>query len=100
MLHAISLARFAVTHGRAHAAGSRKARFRQQAEIDRLRQEVALLIEDLCIKDAPMARIPAPRRPHYPPVDRLAILELRAARGCTVAVTADRLFVTAATIAS
>ena len=100
VLHAISLARFAVTHSCAHAAGSRKTRFRQQAEIDRLRQEVALLIEELRIKDARMARIPPPRRPHYPPVERLAILELRAARGWTAATTAERLFVTPATIAS
>jgi len=100
VLHAISLARFAVTHGRAHAAGSRKARFRQQAGIDRLRQEVAHLIKELRIKDARMARIPAPRRPHDPPVDRLPILELRAARGWTASTTARRLFLTPATITS
>ena len=100
VLDAISLARFAVTYGRAHAAGSRIARFRQRAKIDRIRQEVALLIEELRIKDARMARVSAPRRPHYPPVERLAILELRAARGWTAAVTAERLFVTPATIAS
>ncbi|MDH3285197.1 MAG: hypothetical protein OEQ13_10685 [Acidobacteriota bacterium] len=94
------MARFAVTHGRAHAAGSRKARFRQQAEIDRLLQEVALLIEELRIKDARMTRISAPRCAHYPPVERLAILELRAARGWIAATTAERLFVTPATIAS
>jgi len=57
VLHAISLARVAVTHGRAHAAGSRNAQCRQQAEIDRLRQEVPLLVEELRIKDARMARI-------------------------------------------
>jgi hypothetical protein len=28
-----------------------------------------------------MAQIPAHRRPHYPPTERMAILELRAARG-------------------
>ena len=27
-----------------------------------------------------MLRIPAQRRPHYPPIERLAILELRAVR--------------------
>ncbi|MDH3284150.1 MAG: DDE-type integrase/transposase/recombinase [Acidobacteriota bacterium] len=47
-----------------------------------------------------MARIPAPRRPHHPPIERLAILELRAARGSTAATTADRFFLAPATIAS
>jgi len=28
-----------------------------------------------------MERLPAQRRPHYPPIERLAILELRLARG-------------------
>jgi len=37
------------------------------------------------IKDARMERLPAQRRPHYPPIERLAILELRAARGWSLA---------------
>jgi hypothetical protein len=57
------------------------ARMRFQADNDRLAQEVALLAEELWIKDARMERVPTPRRPHYPPVERLAILELRPARG-------------------
>ena len=47
-----------------------------------------------------MLRIPAQRRPHYPPVERLAILELRAARGWSLSQTARRLLVTPATVAS
>ena len=47
-----------------------------------------------------MERIPAQRRPHYPPIERLAILELRAARGWSLSQTARRLLVTAATVAS
>jgi transposase InsO family protein len=47
-----------------------------------------------------MRRIPAQRRPHYPPNERLAILELRAARGWSQAQTARKLLVTPLTIAS
>ena len=52
------------------------------------------------IKDARMERVPAQRRPHYPSIERLAILELRAARGWSQAQTARRLLVTPLTIAS
>jgi len=52
------------------------------------------------VKDARMAGIPAQRRPHYLPIERLAILELRAARGWSQAQTADHMLITPATIAS
>ena len=61
---------------------------------------MALLREELRIKDARLERVPPHRRPHYPAVERLAILELRAARGWSAAQTAERFFVTAATVAS
>jgi hypothetical protein len=41
-----------------------------------------------------MGRILAQRRPHYPPIERLAILELRSVRGWSAAETARRLLVT------
>ena len=47
-----------------------------------------------------MERIPPQRRPHYPPVERLAILELRAARGWSLAQTARHVLVTPLTVAS
>ena len=75
-VHAISLAHFSLTFARGAAANSINKRMQLQAEVDRLRQEVALLQEELRIKDARMLRIPAQRRPHYPPTERLAILEL------------------------
>ncbi len=67
------------------------ARIRAQAEIDRLPCEIDLLLEETRIKDARMERLPAQRRPHYQPIDRLAILALRAARGWSQAETARRL---------
>ena len=46
-----------------------------------------------------MERVPPRHRPHYPAVERLAILELRAAHGWSAAQIAGRFFVTEATIA-
>ena len=100
VLNAISLAHFSIVYTRSWAANNRNARIRLKQRNDRLRQEVALLTEELRIKDARMLRIPAQRRPHYPPTERLAILELRAARGWNAAQTARRLLVTPTTVAS
>ncbi len=63
--HAISLAHFSLTFARSVAANSINARIRLKAENSRLRQEIALLIEEARIKDSRMDRIPAQRRPHY-----------------------------------
>ena len=88
-IQAISLAHFSLTFARGVAVNSINERMRLQAEVDRFRQEVALLGEELRIKDARMLRIPAQRRPHYPPTERLAILELRAARAWSTAENLD-----------
>jgi len=100
VVHAVSMANTAFTVTRSHAENHFNARVRLQAENDRLRREVSLLKEEIRIKDARMERVPAQRRPHYPPIERLAILELRAARGWSLAQTARRLLVTPLTIAS
>ena len=100
VLHVISLARFAVTCARARAANSRSAAARLGARNDQQDQEIALLREELRIKDARMERIPPQKRPHYRQVDRMAILELRAARGWSAQQTATALQVTPPTVAS
>src|SRR5207249_9976980 len=64
------------------------------------RNEILLLREESRIKDVRMDQIRPQRRPHYPPVERLAILELRAARGWSLAQTAARFLVTPLTISS
>src|SRR5262245_66037781 len=81
MLHVVALAPYAAVYTRSWAADSRNARVRLCADKDRLRQEVMVLREELRIKDARMASLPPHRRPFYPPSARLAILEVRAARG-------------------
>lgn len=100
MLHVISLAQYATVYTRSWAADSRNARVRLRAENDRLRQELGLRCEELRIKDTRMDSLPTKRRPHYAPAERLAILELRAARGWSKKQTADAFLITAATIAS
>ena len=84
VLHVISLARLSITASRGWAANSCNARLRLQAEVDRVRDELALAHEEIRIKDTRMAQLLPQRRPHYPPVERMAILELRAARGISV----------------
>jgi transposase InsO family protein len=73
---------------------------RLAGENDQLRTEVAMLREELRIKDARLARIEPRNRPHYPPAERLAILALRAARGWGAAATARRFHLTAQTVAA
>ena len=99
-MHAISLAVTALTTAWGRAATSRSASLRQRGEVDRLCTEIALLKEELEIKDARWGRVPARRRPHYGPVQRMRILELRAARGWSTAQAARRFLVTEDTIAS
>ena len=98
-LHVISLAQFALAYTRGWAANSQIARVRHKAENARLMGEVALLTEELRIKDARMKQIAPQRRPHYVPTERMSILELRAARGWNTKQAADTFLVTPATVA-
>ncbi len=100
ILHVISLAQFATAYTRSWSANSIHSRIRLQAQRDRAVQELALLREEIRIKDARMASINPHRRPHYPPAERLAILELKAARGWSLEQTARVFHITAPTIAS
>ena len=100
VLHVISLAQYALTEARGWAADSVNPRLRLSSEIERLETEVALLREEMRLKDARMARLPAARRPHYLPTERMAILELRAARGWSLSQAAAAFLARADTISS
>jgi transposase InsO family protein len=100
VLQVIALAQYAAAYTRGWAADSPIGRLRLKAKNDRLRQEVALLTEEIRIKDACMARVAPQKWPRYVPTERMAILELRAARGWSAQQTAATFLVTAATIAS
>jgi putative transposase len=100
VLQVISLARFSMAYTRGWAADSINSRMRLNAENERLREEINLLREEVRIKDARMKRIPAPRRPHYLPTERMGILELRAARGWSLVQTARVFLLTADTVSA
>jgi hypothetical protein len=89
-----------MAHTRGWAANSPNARIRLKAELERAHQEIALLRENIRIHKARMAQLPPHRRPYYPPTERMAILELRAARHGSLEQTAKAFLVTAETIAS
>ena len=99
-LHIISLAHFALTQVRGWAANSPIHRVRLTAERDQLNSEVAMVREEIRIKDARMATLAPQRRPHYPPSERMAILQLMAARGWSKAQTGRRFLVTDETVAA
>ena len=105
VLHAVALASTALSVAWGRAASSRSSRQRRGAEVDRLRAEAALLEAallkgELGIKDARWARVPARRRPYYNPIQRMQILQLKAARGWSAVQTAERFLVREETIAS
>ena len=81
IVHVIALARAAIVCARAKASNSPLAAAQLRAKLDNARAEISLLREELRIKDARMATLEARRRPHYRPIERQSIIELRAARG-------------------
>ena len=100
VVHAVSLANVAFAVVRSRAEHQFDARVRLQTENTQLRRAISLLRDEARIKDAKMECVPAQRRPHYPPIERLAILDLRAPRGWSQVQTARRLLVTPLTVAS
>ena len=100
VLHVVALAQYATAYTRGWAVDSINPRVRQQAELDRLQRELALVNEQLRIVTVRINSIPARSRPHYRSTERMAILELKTARGWSLRQTADKFLVTPATIAS
>ncbi len=100
VVQVITLAGASMAATRGWASDSLNTSLRRQADVDRLQQEVRLLREEIRIKDARMQHLAPQKRPHYPPTERLAILELRAARSWSLAQTGRTFLVTPLTIAS
>src|SRR5258708_6132789 len=95
-LHAVALAHEAFVRACGAASQGHAAPGPLAIENQRLRTELAQLREEQRIKDEQMRWIPPWQRPHYRPTERMAILELKAARGWSLAQTAERLLVTSA----
>jgi len=98
ILHVISIAQVALTAARARAK-KRGIVARLRAKVDEQAGEISLLKEELELKDLRMARVKSRRRPHYRGVERLRILELKAARGWSKAQVGERFILRLATIA-
>jgi putative transposase len=81
LLHAISLAATALAIARGQATTSRRKYHRLQADLEQASTEIALLREELDIKDARWSWLSSRRRPHYTPIERMRILQVKAARG-------------------
>ena len=99
LVHAVAMARIAIAQVHGGFAGSPIARIRLRSQNERLRSELAQIREQVRIKDARLARIPAKSRPRYLPQERHAIMVLRAAAGWSAAETARLFLVTPPTIA-
>lgn len=100
VIHSVSLAHRAITYSRSFAIDSSIARVRIAGELDRVQNEIALIREELRIKDGRMAKLPPRKRPQYSSQERMAVLELRAARAWNLAETARTFMVEPETIAS
>ncbi len=79
-ISALSLIHMLLTHSRSWCADSRVNRVQLKGRVSILEEELALLTEEIRIKDARMSRISAHQRPHYSPQEQMAILEIKATR--------------------
>ncbi len=95
VLNAIGILRIAMLASREFLIGRDDV---VTANIQRLETEIAMLREELRINGARMRRCNPQRLPQYSPVERMAILELRAMRGWSKAETARRFFISDDTI--
>jgi putative transposase len=95
ILNVIGLVRIAMMAGREFLHEEGEPRL---ARIHRLEAEVAMLREEMRVKDARMARIDPHRRPQYAQTEPMAILEIRTIRGWNKTETGRRFLVSDDTI--
>jgi putative transposase len=96
LIHIIAMARITSLYTRSRCIKNKSNA--TLAQLQQAQEEVNLLKEELLIKDFRMKRIPAAKRPHYTPTERLAILELKAARGWSNTQTAEAFLICPDTI--
>jgi transposase InsO family protein len=100
VLHAISLASMAFTAARGKASREKALVIRLRAELQVARSEIALLKEEISIKNERLKRIPPHNRPFYNPPERMRILNLKAARGWSTPQAADAFLLNDQTVSS
>jgi len=100
VIHTISLASTVFTAAQGWAARRADRLVRLQSELEEARSEVALLREEMSIKDARFGRVHPHRRPYYRPIERMRILKLKAARGWSTRQAAAAFLLNQQTISS
>jgi transposase InsO family protein len=95
VLHSLSLATAVLTAARARASSQDL-----RGELERAQHEIALLREELDLKDSRWIRLRPRRRPHYTPVQRMRILQLKAARNWSCEQAAEALLLDEQTLKS
>jgi putative transposase len=100
VLHSIALASTVFTATRGWAARRTDRLVRLQAELEMIGSEVALLREELSIKDARFGRVHPHRRPYYHSLERMRILKLKAARGWSTRQAAEVFMLNEQTVSS
>jgi transposase InsO family protein len=100
MRYVAALAHYTIIQTRSWCANSQYARVRLAGKAERAECALATEREVNRIIVQRMARLPANRRPHFTPIERLQVLEVRAANGWTLAETGRRFGVMPATISS
>lgn len=90
LLHLVSMLSMATNFVAGRRLESEAPDERLVAELSIAHRKIALLEEELRIKDSFVARIKPHRRPHHLPTDRMAILILKAANHWSQAETARR----------
>ncbi len=73
LIQSVSLAATALSLAYGRTSSSKSARDQHATELDRATAEIALLKEELDIKDARWSRLPSRRRPYYLPVQRMRL---------------------------
>jgi transcriptional regulator with XRE-family HTH domain len=99
-IHTISLASAVFTSAYILGSKRKSTNTRQNAELAQAYQEIALLQEEMNIKDKRFQLIVPHRRPYYSPTQRMQILKLRAARRWSVSQTARAFHITEQTVIS
>lgn len=99
-IHTVSLASAVFTSTCALAANRKSTEPRHKSELAQAYHEIALLQEELNIKHERFQKIPSLKRPQYSPIQRMRILNLRAARKWTVGQTAKAFHLSILTVIS
>jgi len=99
-IHTISLASAVFTSTCALAARRKSKHTRFKAELAMTYQEIALIQEEMSIKDDRFRKVSPHKRPYYSPVQLMQILKLKVARRWIVAQIAKAFLINEQTVIS